>query len=123
MSKGRTMSYAILLARLLVLAGLLASPGAFAQSYPSRNVTIVVTSNPGALTDVLSRAIGQRLSQMWNQSIVIENKPGGAYAIAGTAAATSAPDGHTLLATQTACSRSSRISRRTGPGSRPTSCR
>ncbi len=94
------MSYAARLARLFLLACLLASPGAFAQSYPSRNVTIIVTSNPGALTDVLSRAVGQRLSQVWGQNVVIENKPGGAYAIAATAAATSAPDGHTLLATE-----------------------
>ena len=85
---------------LFLLACLLASPGALAQSFPSRNVTIIVTSNPGALTDVLSRAIGQRLSQMWNQNVIIENKAGGAYAIAATAAANAAPDGHTLLTTE-----------------------
>ena len=37
---------------------------------------------------------------MWNQNVVIENKPGGAYAIAAAAAAMAAPDGHTLLATE-----------------------
>ena len=89
-----------LLGPLFLLGCLLASPNALAQSHPSRNITIIVTSNPGALTDVLSRAIGQRLSQMWNQNVVIENKPGGAYAIAAAAAAMAAPDGHTLLATE-----------------------
>ena len=69
-------------------------------TFPSRNVTIIVTSNPGALTDVLARAVGQRLSQGWNQNVVIENKPGGAYAVAAAAAMTAAPDGHTLLATE-----------------------
>lgn len=89
-----------LIVRLFLLSCFLASPSALAQSFPTRNVTIIVTSNPGALTDVLARAVGQRLSQMWNQSVVIENKPGGAYAIAAAAALTAAPDGHTLLATE-----------------------
>lgn len=88
------------LGRLFVLFCLLAGPSAIAQSFPSRNVTIIVTSNPGALTDVLARAVGQRLSQGWNQNVVIENKPGGAYAVAAAAAMTAAPDGHTLLATE-----------------------
>ena len=65
-----------LLGRLFLLGCLLASPGALAQSYPSRNVTIIVTSAAGALTDVLTRAVAQRLSQMWNQSIVVENRGG-----------------------------------------------
>jgi tripartite-type tricarboxylate transporter receptor subunit TctC len=89
-----------LLVCLFLLSCFLASPSALAQSFPSRNVTIIVTSNPGALTDVLARAVGQRLSQMWNQNVVIENKPGGAYAVAAAAAMMAAPDGHTLLATE-----------------------
>jgi tripartite-type tricarboxylate transporter receptor subunit TctC len=89
-----------LLVCVFLLSCFLASPSALAQSFPSRNVTIIVTSNPGALTDVLARAFGQRLSQMWNQNVVIENKPGGAYAVAAAAAMMAAPDGHTLLATE-----------------------
>jgi tripartite-type tricarboxylate transporter receptor subunit TctC len=50
-----------LLVCLFLLSCFLASPSALAQSFPSRNVTIIVTSNPGALTDVLARAVGQRL--------------------------------------------------------------
>ena len=53
------------------LATNLAVSSASAQSYPSRTVNIVVTSAPGGLTDVLSRAVGQRLSQLWGQPIVI----------------------------------------------------
>ena len=90
----------VLLGRIFLLGCLLASPGALAQFAPARNVTIVVTTAPGALTDVLSRAVGQRLSQKWKQTVVIENKPGGAYAIAAAAAAKAAPDGYTLLATE-----------------------
>jgi tripartite-type tricarboxylate transporter receptor subunit TctC len=84
----------------LLSGPLFGSVAALAQSFPSRTVTIIVNSNPGALTDVLARAFGQRLSQLWNQNVVIENKPGGAYAIAATAVTMAPPDGHTLLATE-----------------------
>jgi tripartite-type tricarboxylate transporter receptor subunit TctC len=89
----------------LALLGLLAAnPGmspAAAQSYPSRNVTFIVTTTPGGLTDVLARAFGQRLSQMWGQPIVIENRAGAAYALAANAVKSAAPDGYTLLVTET----------------------
>jgi tripartite-type tricarboxylate transporter receptor subunit TctC len=85
---------------LAAFACLLASPGAFAQPYPTRTVTIVATSAPGAATDVLARAIGQHLQQKWNQPVVVENRPGAAYAIAATAVAKAAPDGHTLIASE-----------------------
>ena len=61
----------VLLSRVFLLACLLASPAALGQSYPDRNVTIVVTSAAGALTDVLTRAVAQRLSEMWKQSVVV----------------------------------------------------
>src|SRR5947209_19857395 len=88
-----------LLASLLV--GLLASPVALAQSYPDRNVTIVVTSAAGALTDTLTRAVAQRLSQMWKQSAVVENRGGAGYAIAAQAVLRAEHDGYTLLASET----------------------
>ena len=59
-----------LLTRLFLLACLLASPAALGQTYPDRNVTIVVTSAAGALTDVLTRAVAQRLVEMWKQSVM-----------------------------------------------------
>jgi tripartite-type tricarboxylate transporter receptor subunit TctC len=90
----------LLLVGCLLIGPTFGSAAALAQSFPSRTVTIIVTSNPGALTDVLARAFGQRLSQIWNQNVVIENKAGGAYAIAATAATLAAPDGHTLLVTE-----------------------
>ena len=71
------------LSRLLLLVSLFASSGAFAQNYPDRTVTIVVTSAAGALTDVLTRAVSQKLSQMWNQSVVVENRGGAGYALRG----------------------------------------
>ena len=79
----------------------LASTAAQAQPYPSRQVTIIVTSAAGGLTDVLSRAVGQRLSQMWNQTVLIENRGGAGHNLAATAIKSAAPDGYTLLSTET----------------------
>ena len=78
-----------------------ASPAALAQSFPNRTVTIVVTSAAGALTDVLTRAVGQRLSQKWGQSVVVENRGGAGHNFAATPVMKAEPDGHTLLASET----------------------
>ena len=96
-----------LFGRVLVLICMLASPilansAALAQSFPSRTVTIIVTSAAGAATDVLTRAIGQRLSQIWNQSVVVENRGGAAHSFAASAVKSAAADGLTLLSTETA---------------------
>jgi tripartite-type tricarboxylate transporter receptor subunit TctC len=74
---------------------------ALAQTYPDRNVTIVVTSSAGALTDVLTRAVAQRLSELWQHSVIVENKGGAGYAIAAQAVLQAAHDGYTLLASET----------------------
>jgi len=90
-----------LLTRLFLLACILASPGAFAQSFPDRTVTIVVTSAAGALTDVLTRAVAQQLSQKWGQSVVVENRGGAGHAFGALAVAKAEHDGTTLLASET----------------------
>jgi len=92
---------AALLSRVFALAFLLASPAAMAQTYPDRNVTIVVTSAAGALTDVLTRAVAQRLSEKWKQGVIVENKGGAGYAIAAQAVMRAEHDGYTLLASET----------------------
>jgi tripartite-type tricarboxylate transporter receptor subunit TctC len=79
----------------------LTSSCAQAQSYPNRTVTIVVTSAAGALTDVLTRAVAQRLSQKWSQSIVVENRGGAGHNFAASAVSKAERDGHTLLASET----------------------
>jgi len=68
-----------------------------AQSYPSKTITIVVTAAAGGVSDVVARAIGQRLSEVWGQQVVIDNKGGGAHIIGAQMAAKAPPDGHTLL--------------------------
>jgi len=85
----------------LLATALTASPRAQAQAYPNRTVTIVVTSAAGALTDVLSRAVGQKLSQMWGQSVIVENKGGAGHTLAAMAVKAAPADGYTLLASET----------------------
>jgi len=84
-------------ARFLAVALLAISAHAFAQDYPSKPVRVVVPYSPGGGTDVLSRAIGERLSAALGQSFVIENRPGANGAIGSELVAKSAPDGYTLV--------------------------
>jgi tripartite-type tricarboxylate transporter receptor subunit TctC len=98
--------------RVLLVLATLASSNAFAQQYPTRSVTIVAATTPGSLPDVLARGIGQRLSQKWGQPVVVENRAGGAYAIAASAVANAPADGYTLLASESGLTRYSRISRK-----------
>ena len=67
------------------------------QAYPSRPVKIVVPTSPGGATDALSRQIGGRLAELWDQPVVVENKPGTNQMIGSDYVAKSAPDGHALL--------------------------
>lgn len=79
-----------------------AASGAVAQQFPSRNVTMVVSSGPGTVPDVLSRGLAEQLSKRWGQSVVVENKPGAAYAIAALEVMRAPADGHTLIASELA---------------------
>lgn len=88
--------------RALLILATLASSSAFAQTYPARSVTIIAATTPGSLPDVIARAVGQRLSQKWGQSIVIENRAGGGYAIAASAVKNAPADGYTLLVSEAA---------------------
>ncbi len=74
-----------------------AATSAQAQTYPTKTVTVVVTASAGGVTDVVARAIGQRLSEKWGQQVVIENKGGAGHIIGAAQVANAAPDGHTLL--------------------------
>jgi tripartite-type tricarboxylate transporter receptor subunit TctC len=77
-----------------------ALPGA-AQTFPDRAVRFVVPQTPGGATDVLARALGQRLSERWGQPVVVDNR-GGAGGLIGTDFVAKAPaDGYTLLVTYT----------------------
>src|SRR5262249_19033272 len=70
-----------------------------AQAYPSKPVTIVVAYAAGGATDVIARAVAQRLTAAWDRPVVIENRAGANSQIGAAYVAKSAPDGYTLLAT------------------------
>lgn len=69
----------------------------FAAEYPTKSIRIIVPFTPGSGTDVVARAVADRLQKNLGQSVVVENRPGAGGSIGATAVATSAPDGYTLL--------------------------
>ena len=86
-------------ARLACAAALLALlvPAATAQSYPSRQITLVVPFAPGGPADFLGRLIGQKMGEDLGQQVVIDNRPGANTIIGAQAVAKALPDGYTLL--------------------------
>ncbi len=84
-------------AALVLWIGVAGASAAQTPPYPSRQVTLVVTSVPGGVTDVVGRALAQALTQAWGQQVIVENKGGAAHIIGAEAVAKSAPDGYTLL--------------------------
>jgi tripartite-type tricarboxylate transporter receptor subunit TctC len=70
---------------------------AFGQGYPAKPVKIVVPFTAGSATDILARTFGQKLSELWGQPVIIENRPGAGGTIGAGIVAKSPPDGYTLL--------------------------
>ncbi|HEY2533817.1 MAG TPA: tripartite tricarboxylate transporter substrate binding protein [Xanthobacteraceae bacterium] len=66
-------------------------------AYPSHQITLVVTSVPGGVTDVVARALAQKLTAAFGQQVIVENKGGAAHIIGAQTVAKAAPDGYTLL--------------------------
>src|SRR5438445_695548 len=83
-------------ARAAALLAAFAGP-AMAQSYPSRQITLVVPFAPGGPADFLGRLIGQKMSEDLGQQIVVDNRPGANTIIGAQAVARAEPDGYTLL--------------------------
>ena len=72
------------------------APGG-AEAFPSRAVSVLSGYAPGGVTDLTSRAVAERMARELGQPVVVENRPGGATAVANTAVAQARPDGYTLL--------------------------
>lgn len=79
------------------LAALCLISMADATAYPNRPVRILTPLSIGSQVDITGRMLAQKLSEAWGQTVVIDNRPGGAGGIAGGMLVNSAPDGHTLM--------------------------
>jgi tripartite-type tricarboxylate transporter receptor subunit TctC len=84
------------LARLLCLAGIVAAFPALAAGYPDKPVKLIVAFTPGGGTDIVARIVAQRLTMMWGQAVVVENRPGASGNLAFGMLAKSPADGYTL---------------------------
>src|SRR5690606_13547565 len=88
----------------LLNAVLICCPQVQAQSYPSKPVRLIVPYPPGGTTDILARPLAQKLTEVLDQQVIVDNR-GGANSIIGTdLMVRSEPDGHTLLMGTTATS-------------------
>src|SRR5260221_10345192 len=80
-----------------LLLAVLVSGTAVCHAFPEKPVRFVVGFTPGGPSDILARALGQKLAERWSQQVVIDNRPGAGGNLAAEAVAKSAPDGHTWL--------------------------
>jgi tripartite-type tricarboxylate transporter receptor subunit TctC len=97
------------LTKITIVATLAAFPGlTLAQSksdpqrYPSRPVRIIVPNTAGSATDGVTRMVAQRLTEVWGQQMVVDNRAGASGIIGHEVAAKAAPDGYTLLVSTSA---------------------
>jgi tripartite-type tricarboxylate transporter receptor subunit TctC len=85
-----------------LLVGSLIWVAALAQNFPAKPVRIVVPFPPGGGADALARLMAPKLTEMWGQQVIVENKPGASGHIGADLVAHSPPDGYTLLMSSTA---------------------
>ena len=86
-----------LLALVFGLTAALLGCGALAQSYPVKPVRLIVTYPPGGSSDLMARVFGQKLGEIWGQTVIIESKAGAAGSIGMDFAAKQAPDGYSFV--------------------------
>ena len=79
------------------LLGVVIAGAAFAQAWPQKPVKFIVPFPPGGATDISARLLGEKLSQIWGQQVVIENRGGAGGGVGAAEAARATPDGYTLF--------------------------
>src|SRR5215831_9538100 len=84
------------LAAALVTTSWLVHQIAVAQDYPARPIHWIVPVPPGATTDILSRVIGAKMGEAWNQQVIVDNRSGGAFVVGTDLIAKANPDGYTI---------------------------
>jgi len=82
---------------LAMAAAVLLGSTAFAQSWPQKPVRFIVPFPPGGATDISARLLGEKLTQIWGQTVLIENRGGAGGGLGAAEAARAAPDGYTLF--------------------------
>jgi tripartite-type tricarboxylate transporter receptor subunit TctC len=97
MNRGRKSDIFQAAATVAVLSFVVIPDIAHSQDYPSRPIKIIVPNGAGGSSDIAARILSDHLSKVWNQPVVVENKPGGNTAIGISAVVHSAADGYTLL--------------------------
>jgi tripartite-type tricarboxylate transporter receptor subunit TctC len=80
-----------------LLAGVLLAAAAQAQGWPQKPVRFIVPFPPGGATDISARLLGQKLQELWGQTVVIENRGGAGGGVGAAEAARATPDGYTLF--------------------------
>ena len=90
------------LAGIATAFGVLAASGAQAQAWPAKPVRMIVTTAPGGGLDLMARIMAGKLTETWNQGVVVENRPGAGFVIGTDAVAKAAPDGYTMGFTSSA---------------------
>ena len=83
--------------KILLLGSLLVCASAANAAYPDRPIKIIVTFASGGASDIVARVIADPLSKKLGQAVIVDNKPGAGGSIGGSAVAASAPDGYTLM--------------------------
>ena len=81
----------------IALVAGLAAGAALAQSYPPKSVKLIVTYPPGGSSDLMARILGQKLSELWGQPVIVESKPGAAGSIGMDYAKRESPDGYSFV--------------------------